>query len=179
VAAPEVIRTARLVLRRPALDDVDEVYAYASNAELAKYMAWARHVEPEETAEFLARAQQEWDGNGVGVYLITDPASGHVMGSTGLHLATPYRGVTGYILEKRAWGQGYATEACTAMVELARQLGLSRIDADCHVDHVASARVLEKSGLRFEGIARAYLVFPNLDAGRAHDVRVYGLALLA
>lgn len=175
--APESIRTARLQLRRPTFDDVDGVYAYASDPELVKYMAWPRHTDPQETAEFIARASTEWDQNAVGVYLIVDPATDRVLGSTGLHLATAYRGVTGYILVKQAWGQGYATEACTAMVQLARNLGLSRIDADCHTDHVASARVLEKSGMAFEGIARAFLVFPNLDLDRALDVRVYGLAL--
>ena len=176
--APEAIRTARLLLRRPTFDDVEGVFAYASDAELVKYMAWPRHNEAQETAEFIARASTEWDQNGVGVYLVVDPGSDRVIGSTGLHLATPYRGVTGYILEKQAWGHGYATEACTAMVQLARDLGLARIDADCHVEHVASARVLEKSGMQFEGIARAFLVFPNLDLEQALDVRVYGLALL-
>jgi len=175
--APDSIRTKRLHLRRPTHDDVDGIYAYASDPELVKYMAWPRHTDPQDTADFIARAATEWDQNGVGVYLVCEPSTGHVLGSTGLHLATPYRGITGYILVKSVWGQGYATEACRAMVDLARQLELQRIDADCHLEHVASARVLEKSGLLFEGIARAFLVFPNLDAERALDVKLYGLAL--
>lgn len=173
---PTAIRTARLHLRKPSFDDVDAVYGYACEQELVKYMAWPRHTDRQETADFIGRALAEWDQTGTGVYLICEPATGHVLGSTGLHLATTYRGITGYILHKRAWGHGYATEACTAMVKLAREMGLARIDADCHVEHVASARVLEKSGLLFEGIARAFLVFPNLEP-RALDVRVYGLAL--
>jgi [ribosomal protein S5]-alanine N-acetyltransferase len=175
--APDVLRTARLVLRRPVPDDLDGVHAYASDPGLTTYMAWPRHQSLDETRHFLDQAGKEWDQNGTGAFLVCDPDTGDILGSTGLHLATRYRGVTGYILQRAAWGKGYATEACTEMVALARRLGLSRIEADCHLAHGASGRVLEKAGLLHEGILRAFLVFPNLDDNVAHDVHIYGLAL--
>jgi GNAT superfamily N-acetyltransferase len=54
--------------------------------------------------------------------------------------------VTGYVLAKDAWGQGYATEALGAMVDVARRINLRRIYALCHPQHQASWRVLEKCG---------------------------------
>lgn len=175
--APEAFRTDRLHMRRPTADDRDAVFAYASDPELTKYMAWPRHLIHDDTTAFLAQASTEWDQAGVGTYLICDQSTGAVLGSTGLHLATPYRAVTGYILHRAAWGRGYATEACKAMLKLARQVGLARIEADCHVDHLPSRRVLEKAGLLHEGILRAFLLFPNLDDTRPYDVHLYGLAL--
>ena len=175
--APDSIPTERLVLRRPTVGDLEGVYRYASDPDLTRYMSWARHHSHADTEAFLALAMREWDEIGVGTYLITDPATGEVLGSTGLHESTPYRSVTGYILTGPAWGQGFATEACRAMVALAIRLGYARIEADCHVEHRASARVLEKAGMLHEGVLRSFLIFPNLDMNRPQDVHLYGLAL--
>jgi ribosomal-protein-alanine N-acetyltransferase len=153
------------------------VYRYASDLEVARYMAWSRHVRIEDSAAFVDGSLREWMSNGVGAYLIVDAATDQVIGCTALDLATTYRATTGYVLLREAWGKGYATEAATAMVALARQLGLARIEASCHVDHLVSARVLEKSGLVLEGIMRSYLVFPNLGLHAPSDVRLYGKAL--
>jgi RimJ/RimL family protein N-acetyltransferase len=175
--APDSIPTERLVLRRPGAGDVAGVYGYASDPDLTRYMSWARHRSHADTEAFLVGAMREWDEVGVGTYLITEPGSGAVLGSTGLHESTPYRSVTGYILTGPAWGKGFATEACRAMVALASRLGYARIEADCHTEHRASARVLEKAGMLLEGTLRSFLIFPNLDATRPHDVHLYGLAL--
>jgi [ribosomal protein S5]-alanine N-acetyltransferase len=175
--APATITTERLALRRPALEDTAGVYAYASDPDLTRYMSWARHTSLADTEAFLTQAIAEWNEVGVGTYLITDPATGEIMGSTGLHQSTPYRSVTGYILTGPAWGKGFATEACRTMVALANRLGFARIEADCHVEHRASARVLEKAGMLHEGVLRSFLIFPNLDPTRPHDVHIYGLAL--
>jgi len=50
---------------------------------------------------------------------------------------------------------------------------VQRLYALCHVEHLASARVLEKAGLRREGTLRRYLLFPNLPATLPSDVFCY------
>jgi RimJ/RimL family protein N-acetyltransferase len=61
----------------------------------------------------------------------------------------------GYTLNRRCWGQGYATEAATRIVQYGfEELGLHRIFAECRPENRASARVLEKIGLRQEGHLR-------------------------
>ena len=63
----------------------------------------------------------------------------------------------GYALGRAFWGQGYATEAAIAMVEVARALGLGGLQAYSFVDNPASARVLEKAGFSKVGtIVREY-----------------------
>ncbi len=169
--APEELTTARLALRRPTSRDVSAIYAYASDAQATRFMAWPRHQSADDSRAFLSFAEDEWRRTGCGVYLICD-AAGHVLGSTGLHLANETRAATGYILASSHWRQGLATEAAMAMVELAQRLGLVRLEADCIAEHAASARVLEKLGMQFEGIRRAYLVAPNYSPKPA-DVRGY------
>ncbi|HKE95494.1 MAG TPA: GNAT family N-acetyltransferase, partial [Povalibacter sp.] len=85
--------------------------------------------------------------------------------------------MTGYVLARDAWGQGYATEALQAMIELARQLGLRRLYALCHVEHVASRRVLEKCGLRAQSTLQN--PFPNLPPDARREALRYELEFTA
>ncbi|OLE62606.1 MAG: hypothetical protein AUG04_09165 [Deltaproteobacteria bacterium 13_1_20CM_2_69_21] len=170
-ASPTTWNTARLTLRRPTPEDAQAIFtAYASDPEATRYMSWLVHRSIEDTRGFISFANQEWNECGVGAYLIQLDSA--VIGSTGLHLAAPHRAVIGYILSRQLWGHGYATEACTAMVELGRSLRLERVEAQCHADHVESARVLEKSGMIFEGVLRKHSLFPNLSP-LPQDVRSY------
>jgi [ribosomal protein S5]-alanine N-acetyltransferase len=173
--APTQLNTARLRLRQPTSRDVEAVFAYASGVETTRYMGWPRHQQLEDSRGFLAFADEEWRSRGCGTYLICG-ADGLVLGSTGLHLVEPHRATTGYILEERAWGRGLATEAAGAMIELARSLGLVRVEAACVAEHSASARVLEKIGMQLEGVLRSYLVAPNFSAEPA-DARLYAAIL--
>jgi len=92
------------------------------------------------------------------------------VGSTGLDFETQQRASTGYVLARDAWGRGYASEALAAVVELARELQIARLYALCHVDHIASARVLGRCGFLEEGVLRRYQVFPD-PASSPSDVR--------
>jgi RimJ/RimL family protein N-acetyltransferase len=78
-------------------------------------------------------------------------------------------------LARDAWGHGYATEAARTIVEMAFQDPFVwRVQATCALDNVASARVLEKVGLTFEGILRRHHVLPNL-GNAPRDVRMYAI----
>ena len=56
------------------------------------------------------------------------------------------------------WGNGFATEALNAMLDLGFDtLKLHRIEAGCAVDNVASRKVLEKAGMQMEGRRRKTL----------------------
>lgn len=74
-----------------------------------------------------------------------------------------------------AWGFGYATEALSAMRDLAGRLSVERLYALCHPEHRSSARVLEKCGFLCEGTLHAYAEFPNLLPGVPADVLCYAL----
>jgi len=69
------------------------------------------------------------------------------------------RGEMGYVLAAAQWGKGYATEAATAMLRFGfDQLGIHKIIATCDPDNVASAHVLEKIGMRYEGHLHDHLL---------------------
>lgn len=71
----------------------------------------------------------------------------------------------GYVLARAFWNHGYITEAAQAMVDWAlRQPEIFRVWAVCDVDNVASSRVLEKIGMRREGVLRRWIIHPNMSA---------------
>lgn len=172
--APASIETARLVLRRPTDADVEPMFErYASDPEVTRFVGWPTHQSAEDTRLFLEFAYAEWDRWPAGPYVIASRDDGSIVGSTGLAFETSYRAATGYVLSRSAWGRGYATEALAAVTVLAPTLGVQRLYAVCHVDHRASAHVLEKCGFIREGTLQSYAEFPNLARGVAADVFCY------
>lgn len=71
----------------------------------------------------------------------------------------------GYWIAKPFWSRGFATEACAALIEIARTLGLTQIEGAHFLDNPASARVLEKLGFEPVGI-----VAPRMSCARGMEV---------
>jgi len=58
----------------------------------------------------------------------------------------------GYWIARAHWGRGYATEAARQLVEIARTLGITQLEAAHFLDNPASGRVLEKLGFKPTGL---------------------------
>lgn len=163
---PERFETSRLVLRKPTLADAEAVFIrYASDSEVTRYLGWPRHQSVDDTKAFLTFSDAEWSRWPAGPYLIESRSEHTLLGGTGLGFEAPSTAVTGYVLARDAWGNGYATEALTAVVDIAKKLGVVRLYALCHPGHPASARVLEKCGFRLEQRLVQFAEFPNLNPG--------------
>jgi len=175
--APQRLETERLVLRKPALADAEEIYRrYASDPEVTRYLAWPRHRTVDDTRAFIQFSDAEWRDYSAGPYLI-ESGSGLLLGGTGLEFKTKTadQAVTGYVLSRDARGQGYATEALRAMIEVARELNTREMLAICHAQHIPSQRVLEKCGFSCKG--NLLVEFPNLGPGGPGDALRYELVL--
>jgi len=174
IRAPEQIETARLSLRRPTGRDADAIFrTYASDPEVTLYVGFPRHHRVEDTRQFLAFSDEQWSSWPAGPYIIERRDTGALVGSSGLKFDSPLCAATGYVLARTAWGNGFATEALGAMVDVAQACGVQRLYALCHHAHRASARVLEKGGFTLEGTLRRYAEFPNLAPGTLCDVLCY------
>ena len=174
MTAPLQIETARLLLSPPQHGDAEAIFErYASDPEVTRFLGWPRHRSIADTHAFLTFSGQEWERWPAGPYLIRARNTGQLLGGTGFGFETPDLAVTGYVLAKDAWGQGYATEALTAIVEVARALHVNRLYALCHLEHRASRRVLEKCGFVRDVTWSKQTEFPNLAPGVPQPVARY------
>jgi ribosomal-protein-alanine N-acetyltransferase len=180
VKAPLQIETARLLLSRPEWSDVDAIFQrYASDPDVTRFLGWPRHRSIADTQAFLGFSVEEWKRRPAGPYLIRLRGNGQLLGGTGFGFETEDQAVTGYVLAKDAWGKGFATEALTAIVQVARDIGVARLSALCHPEHRASRRVLEKCGFVRDGTWAGQVEFPNLAPGVPQDVACYEMLLAA
>jgi RimJ/RimL family protein N-acetyltransferase len=176
--APDRLETTRLILRKPNIDDAAEMFArYANDPEVTRLLGWARHLSVDATRAFIEISDNDWTRWSAGPYLVESRETGELLGATGLGFENPFRAATGYVLAKDAWGRGYATEALQAVTRVAADLGVIRLYALCHVDHRASARVLEKCDFSREGVLKRYAEFPNLGIDGPSDVLCYARIL--
>ncbi len=176
--APIEVRTERLVMRRPRTEDAWAIFdRYAADPEATRYMAWPAHATINDTYGFITFSDVEWQRWPAGPYVIFSRADGTLLGSTGFAFESAHRAITGYILARDSWGQGYATESLRAMVELAPRIGIRVLSASTHVDHAVSGRVLEKCGFVRDGVLPHHMVFPNLGTSVPADVVSYTLKL--
>src|SRR5262249_14144851 len=86
-----------------------------------------------------------------------------VRGAFALRRQAAHRLDCGYVLARRCWRQGLMTEVLSEVSAWAlRQPSIFRMEAVCDVGNVGSARVLENSGFRREGVLCRWLVHPNI-----------------
>ena len=88
-----------------------------------------------------------------------------LVGSCGLGRRPSGAVELGYWIARPYWGRGFATEACRALIEIARALGLPALEGSHFVDNPASARVLEKLGFEPLGI-----IAPRMSCARGTEV---------
>jgi RimJ/RimL family protein N-acetyltransferase len=170
------IETARLILRQPRMNDAASIFErYASDPEVTKFLGWPRHRSIGETEAFLDFSAQEWERWPAGPYLVVSRRNGLLLGGTGLGFQRTHEAVTGYVLAKDVWGNGYATEALAAVIEVAAGIGVNALRALCHPDHRTSQRVLEKCGFIRDDTSARQVEFPNLSPGLQQRALCYVL----
>ncbi len=93
-----------------------------------------------------------------------------LIGACDIARSGPRRADIGYVLASRHWGFGYGTEVAVALVDFAfAVLGLREVIAVVAVENERSRRVLDKAGLRWDGLMRRHTRF----AGRWWDCHRY------
>lgn len=168
---PVTLRTPRLILRPIAPSDAVPIFdTYAQDPQVTRFLSWRPHIEMAQTEAYIARAIAAHDAR---TYALTERDGGKLLGAFDIRQAGPGRLGYGYVLARSAWGQGLMTEALTTVADWAlRQPDIWRIGDVCDVENRASARVMEKAGMNFEGIARRWMIHPNI-GNEPRDCRVY------
>lgn len=169
-----VLETERLRLRKLTPDDAPDIFEYASDPEVTRYLIWSSHRTIDDCRDFITSAMDRYRKRGVAPWGIVHKADRKVIGTCDFITWWPAhaRAEIGYALSRTYWGQGIMTEAVRAIIDFGFCVKeLNRIQALCEVANVGSARVMEKVGMTFEGILRHYMI-----RGKAYrDMKMYSL----
>jgi RimJ/RimL family protein N-acetyltransferase len=146
------IETDRLDLRPLTMADLGALHELYADPGAMRF-AGGPTASVEESEARLRRLIEHHERHAFSLWAVVERESGNVIGDAGLVLLE-FRGPEielAYRLKTPAWGKGYATETATAWLAYGfDELGLARIVAVTHPENVASQRVLEKVGMRFE-----------------------------
>jgi RimJ/RimL family protein N-acetyltransferase len=170
------IRTVRLLLRPYTAADFEDLYDIQSRPEVTRYLLFGARDRGEvrESLEQKIRAGVLAGEGGNLTLAVVLPQAGTVIGDVVLFWRSREhrQGEIGYIFHPAYGGRGYATEAAEVMLRLGfLGLGLHRIVGRIDARNDASARVLERLGMRCE----AHFVQNEIVKGEWTDEIVYAI----
>jgi len=157
---PDSFQTPRLLLRPIAMADARAIFeGYAQDVEVSRYLSWRPHRTIDETQAYVQACLEATTSR---TYALVQRDTGAVIGVFDLRRTGSTKLGFGYALARPYWGVGLMTEALAAVVDWALlQPSIWRIGDVADRDNPASARVMEKAGLRCEGVLRRWGVHPN------------------
>jgi RimJ/RimL family protein N-acetyltransferase len=146
--------TDRLALQPMELGDLAWYADFAGDREVMQYIGVAGPLSRQQATERLARYVRCWEEHGLGMFGVRLRDEPLPVGWAGLQ---PLSGTdeieVGYAFGTSAWGRGYATEVASAVVRWGFEaLGLERIVAVASPENAGSRRVMDKLGMRYEGV---------------------------
>ncbi len=168
------LQTDRLRIRPFTLDDVPAMVEGCSPRAIAATALAIPHPYAESDGVAWVESHAGRAERGESLELaITDHERGMLLGGCSIRIDAAHRcGEIGYVVYLPHQGRGIATEAARALTAYGFDvLDLNRIEAHCFEENAASARVLEKCGMRFEGLLRQKII----KWGEPKDLRFYGV----
>lgn len=168
------IETERLLLRRIHTRDANDIFEYASDPEVAKYVTWEHHRSVADSIHFVRLIVNSYNRGEPAPWGIILKENQKLVGTGGYHwwLYDHSRAEVGYTISSRYWNKGIMTEALKAILKFGfDKMLLNRIEARCFLKNTASERVLMKCNMKFEGIMRE----PIFVKSEFRDLKIYSI----
>lgn len=168
------LHTDRLTLRAFTINDAEDVFAYASDPEVPRYLPWEPHATIEDSRTFLEGVLSAYKAGRPFAWAVELKQTGRVIGGAGYNSwDRPNRSAAfGYAMAKELWGKGLMTEATRAIIGFGfERMHLNRIWAIAEPENIASWRVMEKCGLSYEGTLREL----RFERGRFRTFKQYSI----
>ena len=168
------LHTERLILRKMRLEDAEDLFEYTSDPEVAKYVTWEPHKSIEDSINFLNSVLTKYNKKEVSEWGIVYKENNKLIGTCGYGLWVPKHSLAeiAYAMGREYWGKGLMTEAIKEVIRFGfEKMDLNKIYARCFVENIGSYKVLEKAGMKFEGILREQMFIK----GRFRDLKLYSI----
>lgn len=170
------METDRLILRKFSLDDAEEMFKnWCTDSSVNKFLGWELHKNVNETKDIINKWIKEYE-DGAFNWVIELKDTHELIGSMtviDIH-EKDLNAEIGYCSGPKFWGKGYSTEALKKVLDfLFNEVGLHLVEAYHIVENVGSGKVLEKAGMKREGILRERQYIKSL--GKYSDWVVYSI----
>ena len=162
------LETERLILRPLSIDDLNNVFKWAGDLRVNKYMIYPLYKSPEDGREWLENLYNVEKNIDYGfVYKET----GELIGSGGMYYHEDIdTWLIGYNLAFDFWKKGLAVEAMSKIIEYGRnKYDIKIIDGVFCVDNYGSRRVMEKLGMTYYQDAE----YTKLDGSETFKAKIY------
>lgn len=152
------LETKRLILRRFYIEDAEDMYNnWASDSEVTKYLTWPTHSSSEVTKMLLKDWISKYKDDNYFNWAIEYKETGKVIGNISVVKFNEdiSSADIGYCMSRSLWGNNIMPEALTKVIDyLLNEVELNRIAA-CHaVENPKSGRVMDKAGMKLDGVLR-------------------------
>lgn len=152
------IETPRLILRRLSLDDAEAMYQnWATDPDVTKYLTWQPHANIDVTRQVLNAWVTRYDDGSSFIWGIVLKNTQTLIGTIAVVRfdERTESAVIGYCMSKAYWGQGIMPEALKAVMDyLFDVVGFNRVAANHDINNPKSGRVMQKAGMKYEGVLR-------------------------
>ena len=155
-----MIRTERLILRLFQKSDAEAVQRLCNNYNIYKNTLYLPYpYKLSDAITWIEGHYKKFVSDQSYEFAITDLDTGEVYGAIALSNNKAFNnGEIAYWIGEPYWGRGYATEAAKAMLQFAfEEKNYHKVFARYFLSNVASGRVMEKIGMKQEGILRQHI----------------------
>lgn len=151
------ITTQRMLIRKLGIGDAEDIYAVSRNPAVSRFVLWDTHRSLMDSRAMIRGVLRSYRMDEPAPLAMVYRETNRVVGTIGfIWIDREHNSAEiGYSLAQEMWNRGLTTEALRAMIAFGfEKLHLNRIEAQFDVRNVASGRVMEKAGMRKEGVLR-------------------------
>lgn len=141
------IRTSRLLLRKIRIDDYMDMYLYTSKKEVAKYVTWNMHKNPDETKNICQIWVNQYENDYKYHWAIV--FDNRVIGNIEIIKIIDTTAFIGWQLDSEYWNKGIMSEAAAAVRDyMFEKIKIERLNASFILENIGSGRVMQKIGMK-------------------------------
>ncbi len=153
------LETERLIIRNWQPKDYKDLFEFASDKEVTKYLLYETYTSEQQAVERINSLLETYkESDQIGDFAIELKKENKVIGSLCLTKKTEKAGgiiELGWSLNRKYQGFGYMTESISSLLKYIKTNHLAkRIVAVCDAENTKSSNVMKRIGMQFEGIAR-------------------------
>ena len=164
-AGTQTIQTDRLILRKYEIADAEDMFRnWVTDPENSRFWSWEPHKDISETKSLISGWIDEYTKADTYHWVIvlksTSQAIGYIYFDEIDNAAQSLS--VHYLISRKLWNQGIATEACKSVLEFAfNTIGASKVHSRHHIENPASGKVLRKCGMGY--VYTEYKHYPDCE----------------